>query len=283
MTLLCCQTCSAFSVDLVLSHYKEPVEQVSTFVELAAKQVNLRHVYVYHHVDNNSTRRGIELEMLHTKGALSSVQWFIIEIPNWGREAYAYLRFLEQHKRLASLADFVWFSQSPALPESNTALLWKRLGRLSKNTGMLGLGHVLDPKTDKNLTGGCDQVGGPGWYRAIAPHIASLYFASQRSICKCCWTLFLNGEFIVSRTRLMRIPIWILTAARETLELPDEHPIHADKRWREIPRGSNLPVYGLSTRNSPLFGYAIERSWNLLFNCTRLSDGEDFQCLDAST
>jgi len=252
------------------------------FMNTAAKRVNLKNVYVYHHVDDehNNTHTGFDDDLLHAMGASSTtMRWFVIQIPNWGKEGYAYLTFLEHHRRTLA-SDFVWFSQSPGPQEANTALLWNRLDLLSRTTGMLGLGHVMDPKAGQNVRGGCDQVGGPGWYRAIAPHIASLYFASQRSICKCCWTLFLNGEFIVSRARLMKPPIWMITAMRETLELPDDHPIHADKRWREIPRGSSSPVYGLSTRKSPLFVYALERSWNLLFNCTRLSDGEDFQCLD---
>jgi hypothetical protein len=179
--------------------------------------------------------------------------------PNWGRESYAYLLYLEESKGRKELANFVWLTQAPAPSEADTSELWARLALLSPRTGMLGLGLVLFPKiaseTDRRIGGGCEQNRAPGWYKAIAPHLAAIHLAAQRRVCTGMWVLFMHGELVVSRRRVRRAPSWLFISLREALELPDDNKIHADPRWRERPWGLRSPVYPPSTRQSPLLGY----------------------------
>jgi hypothetical protein len=131
--------------------------------------------------------------------------------------------------------------------------IWPRLPLLTRRIGMLGLALVLDT----SCSGGSEV--------ALAPYLGALHFAATRRFCASRWTVFWNGEFVVSAARLRAQPARLYAALRETLELPDGHAVHvADARWREPKSGAP------STRANPLFGYAMERVWNVLWNCTRM-------------
>ena len=176
---------------------------------------------------------------------------------------------MERHWRSSTPSDYVWFSQAPPPGDHNTADLFERLPSLSHTTGMMGLGL---------FAGGVSCQGGPPWVQAIGPHIASVFLATQGKVCHAGigWHGFFNGEFIVSKRRLRLPRPWLLRALRMAFEEPDESPIHADPRWAE-PRGEKGEN---STRRNPLLGYAMERVWNLLFDCLAPSPGETFQCLE---
>jgi hypothetical protein len=177
---------------------------------------------------------------------------------------------MERHRRSSSPSDYVWFSQAPAPSEFATAQLFdKRLPFLSYATGMMGLGQIA---------GFHACQGGPQYAQAIQVHIAAVYLVTQGRVCHAGrhWVGFFNGEFIVSKRRLRLPRPWLLRALRMAFEEPDESPIHADPRWAE-PRGEKGEN---STRRNPLFGYVVERVWNLLFDCLAPSPGETFQCLE---
>jgi hypothetical protein len=115
----------------------------------------------------------------------------------------------------------------------------------------------------------CGQV-------ALGPLLAALHFAATRRFCTARWTVLWNGEFVVSAARLRAQPTRLYATLRETLELPDGHPVHtADARWGEPKSGAP------STRANPKFGYALERAWNVLLNCTRMHLPEPCGCDEA--
>ena len=97
-----------------------------------------------------------------------------------------------------------------------------------------------------------------------------------------------QGQIIVSRTKIKGTPKHVYEHIKEVLEAGPQHWIHGDKKqdmFKDEP-------------GEPYFGHVLERSWNLLFDCSRASlaescpniglkrkegDGDDkCQCLDVS-
>ncbi len=241
-------------VDLVLSHYDEPLGAVVAFVARARgalpAAVAAAGVRVFLLTHGACTAAGTPVGAANVTLPPS---WRVTCLPNFGKESYAYLRWLEAHAH-GDASPIVWFSQ--AQPDDYMQpRLWPRLPLLTRRTGMLGLALVLDAACD-----GSSEA-------ALGPYLGALHFAATGRFCaeQPRWTVFWNGEFIVSAQRLRRQPASLYAALRAALELPDGHAVHtADARWAEPKSGEP------STRANPLFGYAMERSWNVLWNCTAM-------------
>ena len=251
-------------VDLVLSHFDEPLSAVASFVARARAElphsVAAAGVRVFLMTHGACTADGVPVFPAAANATADGdeqqrvpADWRVVCLPNYGKESYAYLRWLEAHRDDASR--LVWFSH--AVPDDYmTPRLWPRLPLLSRRTGMLGLALVLYA----SCSGGSDA--------ALGPHLAALHFATTGRFCAAStrYMAFFNGEFIVSAARLRAQPPQLYTALREALELPDGDAMHGDERWREPKSGAP------STRANPLMGYAMERAWSLLWNCTAPHD-----------
>jgi hypothetical protein len=246
-------------LDLVLSHYNEPLLAVTAFVARARaalpSSVAAAGVRVFFLTHGACAADGAPIFPPANATTEEDSQrvppsWQVTCLPNYGKESYAYLRWIEAHRH--DFSRLVWFSQ--AQPDDYMEpRIWPRLPLLTRRTGMLGLALVLDASCD-----GGSEV-------ALGTYLGALHYVATRRFCTFPWTVFWNGEFVVSARRLRAQPARLYTSLRETLELPDGHGVHnADARWREPKSGA------LSTRANPKFGYAMERAWNVLWNCTRM-------------
>ena len=240
---------SSLQVDLVLSHFAEPLDAVAAFVQRAraallqaAEPAELRSVYLVTH----ASRAAIE--------GRTDPPWQVLHVPcgNCGRESSAYLFWIEQHGREDGL-DLVWFSH--AVPDAYMErTLWPRLKLLSRRTGMLGLAIVGGTS--------CSGANDP----ALGPLMSAIYFAHTGVFCResTGWSVMFNAEFIVSARRLRMLHPWLAKRLRKQLEAPDDDLIHLTPGWQ-----TPTMTPQNSSRVSPILGYAIERMWNLWFNCTR--------------
>lgn len=122
--------------------------------------------------------------------------WHRTMLPNMNHEAHAYTAYLKEFRSRA--ADFVWFKQ--ALPngiQPHRKYLWNRLSHFSPSTGMLGMCGV-----------------GLGTCRGAGPRLFEVYAMARHEFCtdNTTWTIFFNGEFIVSRRRILHHPSWFYEA-----------------------------------------------------------------------
>jgi hypothetical protein len=260
------------TLDLVLSHFHEDAASAVDFVNHVRgnlTQVRVARVFVYTHDANLSD------------GVFPS-DWTVRRFENIGRESYSYVLWLLDHTTAATVhevSDFVWFSQAaPELDGWNerTNLMRRARELLAPHTGMLALGLTESARCD---WGG--SFSGTPWQ-----HMREMYAMATRTLCNEWWPTFMNGEFIVSKKRVLRQPPSMWRYIKELLEAPPGHFIHHEGETPERPH-----VYD-STRVDPVFGHMMERLWNPLFGCLdtlapmrccgpreTCNDG-DCQCLD---
>lgn len=226
-------------LDLVFSHYHEPISEVIAFVNRSVEllqHVQLARIYLYTHTDQ----------------ALAGVPsgWIVhVAHYNMGRESENYLTFLVEH--LHDVNELVWFSQSRADGYMQDKL-WKRLPLITERTGMLGLSiwETVD----------CSA----GIYPGLGELIREVYAMVHHQFCHGQWTAFFNGEFVVSRARLQKHTTRFYKMLRDDLDLPaSESWIHLDMR----PAGLTEAERMKSTPTNPALGYALERTWNVIWRC----------------
>lgn len=199
--------------------------------------------------------------------------WTKERLNNVGRESFAYITWLIENvapERVHQLSDFVWFSQ--AAPEGDgwnaRSGLMKRVRLLSPRTGMLGLG-LMESATCEN---------GGSFTMTPWVHMRELYVLATHKLCESFWPTFMNGEFIVSRKRVLHQPLSLWKYLKELLEAPLGHFLHKEGTTPERPH-----VYD-STLSDPIFGHMMERLWNPLFRCLERptsccsSDAPDVPC-----
>ena len=250
------------TIDLVLSHYDEPLVQVVAFVqkaEAALPQCRLR-VLLY--------CQGPTVDL--PASTVFPRSWIVTHLPNINREAHAYLSYLRSNFNASS--DFVWFTQ--ALPNGNkphSLYLWSRLRYLSPSTGMLALCGVGSYS--------CGQ-----WN--YGARIVEMFALTQHRLCRDDdrWAVFFNGEFIVSRARIRAHPSWLYEALWNTSE--------TENAYRQLDEHAVLTLDEPPLTNYT-FAFVMERCWNLLFSCTAPSWNprkhvqdlrhrqRRFQCFDA--
>jgi hypothetical protein len=231
---------SALSLDMVVSHYQEPLDAVQAFVsraQAALTQVDEFRVFLYTQGTQN------------VSGVPAS--WTVTHIgPNKGLENHAYFHFLAHHKW--ATADFVWFSH--AIPDHYMLnKMWVRLPLLTNRTGMLGLA-LLEYCS-------CDECA--GGIMGLRVRLREIYAMTNRAFCQGSWTAFYNGEFIVSKKRIRAQSEWFYKYILEVLEAPADHFTHEDVKYYP-------PASTTSTPERPLIAYTLERSWNMIFKCFRV-------------
>jgi hypothetical protein len=239
------------SLDLVLSHWNEPLVNVSAFVARARASLphaRLARVFLYTHAPAGSL-----------PASEVPPDWAVFHSDNAGRESHNYLNFLAQHARNTS--DLVWFSQARPDHYMNDKL-WPRLPLITHRTGMLGLSIIET----------CDCDGRA--YPQLGPLLREVHAMALHQFCGTAHTggtarsgaphtyrCFFNGEFVVSAQRIRGQPHRLYTYLRDALQAPAGHWLHA---------ASAAPGRQPSSVADPTFGFVMERSWNLLFKCLRM-------------
>jgi hypothetical protein len=243
------------TVDLVLSHYAEPLSYVLAFVararavlrDEAAREdggAQLGRIFFVTHASDKALRSQFAGGDARVPADLN---WTSVRVPNYGRESYAYLVWLERHLRDSAVAPHIWFSHAAPDPYMERTL-WPRLPLLTRRTGMLGLA----------VLGGTSCAGSLDV--ALGPFLGALYFEHTGQFClpSTGWMVMYNAEFIVSARRMRLLSPRLARRIRKLLELPDEHGIHVQDWHPPIPDGERFN----SSRVSPILGYVVERMWN---------------------
>ena len=103
---------------------------------------------------------------------------------------------------------------------------------------------------------------GQGWGPKFAPFLSQLYAMTFFDFCHAvAWTGFYNGEFIVSRRRLAAQPLRMWTFLRDLAAQPDSGWMH--RALSSTARNS--------TAANAAFAHLMERAWNVLFRCVRIT------------
>jgi hypothetical protein len=239
------------SLDLVLSHYDEPLANVTAFVARAAASLphaRLARVFLYSHAPAGT----ISPESIPQ-------DWILFHSENAGRESHNYLTFLTHHA--GNTSDLVWFSHA-LLDHYMTDKVWPRLSLITRRTGMLGLSIIER----------CDCDGGA--YPKLGTLLREVHAMALGQFCGAggtpsapgvakgaphAWTCFFNGEFVVSKRRIAAQPHRLYTYLRDALRAPPSHWLHMAYEEGRV-----------STVSNPTMGFVMERSWNLLFKCLRM-------------
>lgn len=224
---------ATLSMDLVLSHYDEPLADVLTFAERARRAASWQgvgRVQVFFYCQGDVERH------------LLPADWVFERLTNVNREAHVYAAYLRDHRDRDS--NFVWFTQAlPNGDEEHSRYLWSRLKHLTPSTGMLALCGVGESS--------CDH-----WEQGS--RVTAIYAMTQSRLCTDAdtWAVFFNGEFIVSRARILRRSRDFYDGIFEASQTPT-----AFRGMDTKSAGHNVSDYA--------FAFVMERTWNLVFNCLK--------------
>jgi len=197
---------------------------------------------------NNVTLRRVYV-MSHGAGlADAPLDWYVQFSPNRGRESHNYLLWLSQHALDKDVADIVWFCQA-RIDGYMQSKLWPRLPQINARTGFIGL-SIIEKAT-------CDA----GSYPGLSPLIIQIYAMVNQDYCHGHWVAAYNGAFAVSRRRIRAHTPHLYRNLANALQanLSETH-LHVDQMPGGHPGRPSSVV-------DPSLGYALERSWNLIFKC----------------
>ena len=226
---------AAVTLTLVLCHWHEQHTDTLGFLVNASRALpahaRVEKIVLYDHDDDARDHPWPEALSVHV-------------VPNFGLEAHCYSHFAVEHAANVTTSH-VWFSQ--AVPDAYMApKLYPRLKLLDKGTAMLCL-SIID---------GCD-CDGCQWSHWF--DFRQEYETIVGRPCTGHWAACFNGEFIVSRDRVVQVPPATYEYILGISQAPQNHSIH-----------KNVPEFG-STPQKNIAAHIMERLWNPLFNCTHIA------------
>ncbi|KAF2033368.1 hypothetical protein EK21DRAFT_58873 [Setomelanomma holmii] len=227
-------------LEIVISMYKEPVEDVSSFITSLEQTTVLAGARVIIYIkDQDVNAEDIRQRTNATR---------VTKLANIGREGETYLHHINTHWE--RLAKHTIFLQADV---HNSREFYPRLRSFfhSQRTGYLSLGpsDICD----------CQHCGDQFFWKdntGIFPEYYSHVHNSTQDACKHV-SLSYKGQFIVSAARIRGIDkniyknLW--------------HAFVDENSWAHQPeflRGRS------DSMSAPRFGYSMERMWNLLFQCS---------------
>ena len=217
-------------VHAVLSHFNEPHDKIAEHIKLLHAAVpSLTRVFVY------------------SKGAPPFPNATVL--PNVGRESHTYLSHILHHYH--ALPTHLVFVQ--AVP-NNFEVYTKRLALFTNRTGLLNLGGE-DAST-------CD---GSDAYKMV--RLREIYVLTHRAFCpREPFISFMNGQFAVSRHRVLSNPLHVYKYLADMLDAPASHFVHADVEdiWPSLQQSMRDKA---ASNNANYFSFVMERAWTVLFRC----------------
>jgi hypothetical protein len=223
--------------EVVISMYNEPVSSVTLLISSLQGISSLAdarmHVYTKDPVANTTA-------LLEATGAHR-----VTTLPNIGRESETYLHHILS--QWDSLAKHTLFVQAEV--HNKAELLWRlRTEYDPLQTGMLDLGFRGHSYTCK----GTDQWGWSDDSGIISRVYDSIYHAECSP-----FLLSYKGQFVVSASRIRGNSKEIYSYLRQALVDPES--------WAH----QEPYLQGRSdAMSAPVFGYSVERLWNVLFQCS---------------
>jgi hypothetical protein len=217
-------------VHAVLSHFNEPHDNISEHIVLLHAAVpTLTRVFVY------------------SKGGSPFPNATVL--PNVGCESHTYLTHILHHDH--SLPSHIIFVQ--AVP-NNLEVYTGRLALFTNRTGLLNLGGE-DAST-------CD---GSDAYKMV--RLREIYVLTHRAFCpREPFISFMNGQFAVSRHRVLANPLHTYKYLADMLDAPASHFVHEDvlDSWSSLQQSMRDKA---ASNNANYFSFVMERAWTVLFRC----------------
>jgi hypothetical protein len=225
------------SVEVVISMYREPAEDVAALISSlqAIPSLTTARIHVYSKDPNAESN-----DLRNSTGAHK-----VTTLPNVGREGETYLHhILSQWHTLANHTLFV-----QAEVHQRTELLW-RLRTLFDplHTGMLDLG----PQGHSFRCEGSDKWGWSDKSGVVSRVYADIYHKPCES-----FLLSYKGQFIVSAGRIRGVGKYVYQHLHQALSDPGSWA-HNEPYLQGRPNDMSTPV----------FGYTMERLWGLIFQCS---------------
>lgn len=220
----------AVEVHAVLSHFNEPHDKVNEHITLLRTAIPaLKRVFVY------------------SKGASPFPNATVL--PNIGRESHTYLHHIVQQYH--SLPSHLIFVQ--AVPNLYDVYK-KRLALFTNRTGLLNLGGA-----DTSTCEGSDA------YKMV--RLREIYVLTHRAFCpREPFISFLNGQFAVSRHRVLSNPLHVYKYLTDMMDAPPSHFLHADIEdvWPSLQQSMRDKA---ASNNANYLVFVLERAWTVLFRC----------------
>ena len=246
----CCFSvkCKVAHVELSVAHYKEGEAALDQLVNLVngnidASRGRLVGATVYNKGDALNLTR-----MSNHSGFLR-----VVKRDNIGREGEAHLSYIIE--RYFNLPDYVIFTQAKPnfLDEFGG---WLR-DLLPGRSAAMGLGMVH---------GGC---GCGGCYNAVnttMPRVREMYALITRSACPGPFISFMNGQFVVHKSRITHHDLSLYRMLYGYVTAPPTHFIHEDVSVEAFPVSVRGKLMQHDT-NNPAFGHVLERVWSVIWGC----------------
>jgi hypothetical protein len=191
-----------------------------------------------------------------------------VRLVNRGREALNMLFYLAYHRHYTSFpSGHILFMQADICCQGDSTVLQFIAKLFTARTGMLGLQLflVVDCRGATRLSEGRLST------------VALIYTYLTNKLCHGRWAGFFNGGFIVSRRRVM------LRSEKTYSELftwagaGTTHMAHDPVRF---PHPTDGFVHQVGTElHASVFAHAMERVWNIVFNCTDTAVVDNCTCL----
>ena len=226
------------AVEVVISMYKEPVEDVATLISTLKAMPNLRESQIQIYVKDSEAN----IEQIRTRTGANKVT----TLPNIGREGETYLHHILDNWDM--LAQHTVFLQADV---HNPREFYPRIRNYFHPlfTGMLNLGW-------SGYVCSCESCGDRfnwGDTTHLFPHIHDRINNSTS-----CENVLLSykGQFIVSARRIRGVDKSVYRFLHESFTNSNSWA-HQEPYLQGRPDSMSAPVYG----------YTLERMWNLLFQC----------------
>lgn len=221
-------------LDIVLTHFHPIRTQpaLDFWMDfLASDKVQQWEPYVFVYCQNENMKDLSELAPLLKHGGE------VVRLPNVGRESHTYLQHIIRHH--GDLADYTLFSQD--IPDFRLVERFEHM--FDNNTGFLPLSLLGRVKCkDEWLPEG---------------QVPQLYAMLTNNLCPPQgYTGAFEGQFVVSRKRILANNWWVYKNLLDLLAAPLDHWIH---------KQHDNSFY--KDMSNPFFGHVLERSWTLMFNC----------------
>ncbi|QDS76563.1 hypothetical protein FKW77_006849 [Venturia effusa] len=259
------------TLDIVVSHYDENLNQVATMIHdlVNLPKFHQLEVEIHFYTKNKDANLDVIRQTINTT--------HVKLLPNLGREGGTFVdHIILNFDRLARHTMFI----QAAMHEFDHAKEHIR-DYFGVDTGVLSLGIYESCN--------CVDCTDPWDATRRFPRLEELYAALNGQFCPKSVVLTYLGQFIASANRIRSRGLKTYTYLKKVLEADETHFIHADPKQDSFQ----------DDVTNPYFGHTLERSWMVLFGCSEarlvekcgswaglrearkpLAANDDCQCLD---
>ncbi|CAF0894281.1 unnamed protein product [Adineta steineri] len=232
--------------DIVISYYSEDIDYVAQYIRYLRNVSNLKKFNPRIIVYNKNSK--INNEVLKILLDADIIQL----LPNLGREGATYLYHIIQNYH--RIANHTLFSQAGVEGITNNGLANWYLDRLENQfNSSVGYMPLVNNLMITTYDCGLHRTGN-------FPRMVQMWAILEHSLCPPGGqAVAFRGQFLVSRKRIQNRDLEIYKYMYDLITANSSHWLHRDLR----------SLFFKSTPDNPIFGHTVERTWTVLFKCSK--------------